>query len=115
MGRKRRLRILFVARPASVHAARWINQIADEGWDLHLFPAYEAPPHTDFRNLTAYGMMPYRVPAGAGLRQRALWPLRAGGEHVRVLAYRLPPRLSSRAAWLARVVALLKPDLVNSL
>lgn len=42
------LRILFVARPYSIHSARWINQIADEGWDLHLFPSSEAPAHQDY-------------------------------------------------------------------
>lgn len=30
------MRILFVAMAYSVHTARYIDQIADEGWDLHL-------------------------------------------------------------------------------
>jgi hypothetical protein len=31
-------KILFVAMQNSSHTARWINLIAGEGWDLHLFP-----------------------------------------------------------------------------
>ncbi len=104
-----------MARPVSIHAARWINQVADQGWDLHMFSAYEAPLHADFRNLTAYGLKRYPVPKDSGIRQRALWPLPVAGEHVRMLGARLSPRWSSRAAWLARVVAFLKPDLVHSL
>lgn len=31
-------RILFVAMQNSPHTARWIEMIADQGWELHLFP-----------------------------------------------------------------------------
>ena len=107
------LRILFIARPISVHAARWINQVTDQGWDIHLFPAFEAPLHSDFRNLTSYGLM--RQSVTSGVRHRALWPLPVGGDRVQMLGRRLPESWSSRAAWLARVIARLKPDIVHSL
>ena len=109
----RPLRILFVARPISVHAARWINQITDQGWDVHLFPAFEAPLHEDFKNLTTYGVMRHRV--SEGVKQKALWPLPLGGDRVQMLGRRLSEPWSSRAAWLARVIARLKPDVVHSL
>jgi len=32
------VKILFVAMQNSSHTARWLNLIASEGWDLHLFP-----------------------------------------------------------------------------
>ena len=32
------MKILFVAMGNSIHLARWISQINDEGWDIHLFP-----------------------------------------------------------------------------
>jgi len=35
------MRILFVAMSDNVHTARWISQIADEGWDQHLFPSID--------------------------------------------------------------------------
>ncbi len=33
------MKILFVALPQSIHTARWINQLTDEGWKIALFPA----------------------------------------------------------------------------
>jgi len=47
-------KILFVAMSNSPHAARWIQLIADEGWDLHLFPVYSAQPHSYLRNITIH-------------------------------------------------------------
>lgn len=38
----KRRRILFVAMHNSPHTARWINLMADYGWDLHLFAINEA-------------------------------------------------------------------------
>lgn len=31
--------ILLVAMPESIHVVRWINQLVDEDWDIHLFPS----------------------------------------------------------------------------
>jgi hypothetical protein len=57
-----RMRILLVAMANSIHTARWVDQLAGQGWDLHLFPStdswIEAHPelgnvtlhHTGFRN-----------------------------------------------------------------
>jgi glycosyltransferase involved in cell wall biosynthesis len=33
------MRILFIAKSDSIHTARWISQINDQGWDIHLFPS----------------------------------------------------------------------------
>ncbi|MFK7871473.1 MAG: glycosyltransferase [Roseobacter sp.] len=38
-------RILFIGIVDSPHFARWVNQLADEGWDLHVFPVYHTLPH----------------------------------------------------------------------
>jgi glycosyltransferase involved in cell wall biosynthesis len=53
-------RILFVAMADSVHTARWISQIVDQGWDLYLFPAKMDSPHMSLHNLTAFGADPLR-------------------------------------------------------
>lgn len=47
-------RILFVGMADSPHTARWINQISDLGWDLHLFPVYHAPAHPLLRGVTVH-------------------------------------------------------------
>jgi len=113
----RPLRILFVARPYSVHTARWINQVADCGWDLHLFPASEDPLHADCRNLTTYYIeRDPRAHNHQTVRKRVLWPLPFSGYRVRRLAERvLPARWSDRAEWLAYIIRQLKPDLIHAL
>ncbi len=110
------MRILFVARPYSVHTARWINQVADRGWDLHLFPASEDTLHSDYRNLTTYYVQrDPRARLHESVRVRVLWPLPVGGHRVRQLAGRLPARWTDRAEWLARVIRQVKPDIVHAL
>jgi hypothetical protein len=39
----------------SIHTARWINQIADREWDLHLFSSVDCGVlHPEMRNITVY-------------------------------------------------------------
>lgn len=47
-------KILFVAMQMSTHTARWINQLADSGWDVHLFPVNYLPPHPELRGVTVH-------------------------------------------------------------
>jgi glycosyltransferase involved in cell wall biosynthesis len=49
------MKILFVAMSQSIHTARWINQIVDEKWDIHLFPSWELSIHPQLRNVTIHG------------------------------------------------------------
>jgi glycosyltransferase involved in cell wall biosynthesis len=49
-----RPRILFVAMQGSIHAARWIECLADRGWDLHMFGANDAPPNPNLRGVTLH-------------------------------------------------------------
>jgi glycosyltransferase involved in cell wall biosynthesis len=49
------MKILFVAMAESVHTARWISMIADQGWDLHLFPSIDnGVTHPDLKNISIY-------------------------------------------------------------
>jgi glycosyltransferase involved in cell wall biosynthesis len=49
------MRILFIAMSNSVHTARWISQIADQGWDIHLFPSEDhGVIHPDLRDITVH-------------------------------------------------------------
>jgi glycosyltransferase involved in cell wall biosynthesis len=36
------MKILIVTETASMHAARWVNQLKDTGWDVHVFQALAA-------------------------------------------------------------------------
>ena len=60
------MKILFVAMSDSVHTARWIEQISDQGWDLHLFPTYEPGlTHRDLKGLTLHNLFYPNEPANA--------------------------------------------------
>lgn len=101
--------------PDSIHTARWISQIAGQGWDIHLFPSIDCGViHPELRDVTVH---------------HAVHPLRGQHESVRVSAIgnlsaavkarmrSLLPRLfpDHRAAQLKRLIVRLKPDLVHSL
>ena len=105
------MRILFVAMPNSVHAARWINQISDRGWDIRLFSSTPAPIHPELRNITVYGVSASR-PEGLdpSVRLRGVWPLRRGlGRLSHPIFHRFVP-------WgLARIIRWLKPHIVHSM
>jgi glycosyltransferase involved in cell wall biosynthesis len=47
-------KILFVAMQMSTHTARWINQISDQGWEVHLFPVNYLPIHPELTNVTIH-------------------------------------------------------------
>ena len=47
-------RILFVGMQSSPHVARWIELIADKGWDLHFFPVDGCMPNRDLRCITLH-------------------------------------------------------------
>jgi hypothetical protein len=63
-------KILFVAMQMSTHTVRWINQLSDAGYDIHLFPVNHIPAHPDLRGVTIHQPFPIARPRHA-LRQRA--------------------------------------------
>src|SRR6185295_14209891 len=111
------MRILFVAIGESVHTARWLSQIADEGWDLHLFPVEVGKPHPDYRNVTIHSF--YRDHLNGsdkGVHQKGFyWPLPRGVARIRQVAQLIAPRRASQAARLARTIKALRPDIVHVL
>lgn len=106
------MRILFVAMTDSIHTARWIAQIADQGWDLHLFPSIECGLTSPvFRNLTVHHAIRGKsegidrsvktrgipffsdfVSRGAGKVMQRIWPRRQA-ERLHHLVNRLRPDL----------------------
>ncbi len=48
-------KILMVAQSNSVHVARWIENVADDDYELHLFPSIDLGRlHPDIRNVTVH-------------------------------------------------------------
>jgi glycosyltransferase involved in cell wall biosynthesis len=108
--------ILVVADSESIHTARWIAQVADRGWEIHLFPSVDhglvCPElkgvhihHTIYGNRR--GVFPtvkvHGIPLG--WRRGSSWAIR--------MLRKLSPEY--RAMALARLVRRLKPQVVHSL
>jgi glycosyltransferase involved in cell wall biosynthesis len=108
-------RILFVAMSESVHTARWIGQIADLGWDIHLFPSASLMIHPQLEGITIHGF-DIRPPVSnrglvfAGACSNTLsWRLN------RLLRMGVPAIESSQAYRLARTIDRIEPDIIHSL
>jgi hypothetical protein len=107
------MKILFVAMAESVHVARWIGQIADLGWDIHVFPSCADSVHPELNNIT------YHAPPGSrsARRRRDVRFPRAGIIPKVALrrARRWFPEKFAESDRLARLISALKPDVIHSL
>jgi glycosyltransferase involved in cell wall biosynthesis len=109
------MRILFVALTGSAHTARWISQLRDTNWDIHLFDPNYGLLHPDLTRMTIHtGWRKEVVPAGAMVRYR--WPFTRG----RFFMQRRFPRLwrlivPEGATMLPRLIERLQPDCIHSL
>lgn len=59
------MRILFIANVWSIHTARWISQISDQNWDIHIFPSRDLSINSMFSNVTIHDInrRPVDLPA----------------------------------------------------
>ena len=110
------MNILFIAMTHSIHTARWISQIADQGWDLHLFPSEDGGvTHPDFSNVTIYhSFYANQVKVDKSVAQRGVStrsPMIALG--ARNILKRVYPDYQVNR--LARLIRRLKPDIIHSL
>jgi glycosyltransferase involved in cell wall biosynthesis len=49
------MKILIIAMSESIHTARWISQITDQGWDVHLFSSIDCGLiHPEIKGITAH-------------------------------------------------------------
>ena len=108
------MRILFVALSESIHTARWIDQIADEGSDIHLFSATDSGPHPTLRNVTVHSF--YRQGSDVPVKQTGLrYPFRRGADRFKKVLEHVAPSWSSSPARLARVIQTVKPHVIHVL
>lgn len=106
------MRILFVTLGESIHAARWIRQLQDQDWDLHVFShsAYDGI-HPEFEDLTFHSLL--QRPA-KNVRQTGLpWPLPRGRRRTTALLQSFD--YFKQPARLARAIRDVQPNLVHSL
>lgn len=110
------MRILFIAMPESIHTARWINQLSDTGWDIHIFASDEAPVNAALQVGTVHGISGIRT---AGLSDRVkvkgIWPFKGGQRELCSVANKWPYFLQVREKQLMKMIKRLKPDIIHSL
>ena len=110
------MKILFIAMSDSIHTARWINQIADQGWDIHLFPSIDyGATHPDLKNVTIYHSI-------YGVKKNQNTHVNYSGYPVfsNIIAWsaRLINEIffpNCRAKQLKKVISEFKPDIIHSL
>lgn len=121
------MRILFVAMAESVHTARWLAQIADQGWDLHIFPSIEyGVINPELRNVTVYNSVYARQPdAHPSVKMKGIhvalpifkhkrYPIRRKIAAIGRL-YWQESRPNHRIFQLARVIKKTRPDIIHSI
>ena len=107
--------LLIIAMPDSIHTVRWIGQILDQSWDIHLFPSYAGIIHEDIKNIHIHDCLRGRF----GKFLLSLSPLLLSFMLKVVMSIRL--RIIKRffphyrTFLLNRVIKKIKPDLLHTL
>ena len=108
--------ILFVAMPNSIHTARWLNQLNDQDWDIHLFPSTLIPVlHPQLRRLTVHYLLHSERVLEVITPQHPVihWIVRAAYSLLRRGFNRV--LLPWRAKRLAKIIAKVQPDIIHSM
>lgn len=110
------MRILFIAMSSSIHTARWLKQISDQGWDLHLFPSLDDEiTHPEINNVTVHHMF-YRWRKNRNSKVRIKGtplPYSIIVMLAKFLVNKLFP--NSRTFQLHRLIKKIKPDIIHSM
>lgn len=107
--------ILFVALPYSVHTARWIAQLHEQGYELHLFPSIVTPVHPKLTNITVHYGWSEQWLTATHPHQKTLnfWLERLFGMVLRRLCNNL--LLRWRGKQLASLIERLQPDVIHAM
>lgn len=100
----------------SIHTARWLSQIVDQGWDIHLFPSYDVGSvRPELTNVTVYHSFIGRLThAHPSVKQKGIY---VWSEFVALFFREITRRIYPhyRVIKLARLIKKLKPDIVHTL
>lgn len=121
------MKILFVAMPDSIHVARWIAQIQQPDWEMHVFPSIDyGSINPELKNVTVhhsiYAPQPEVDPSITTKGIAIKWPLLGHRyytyrQHLAYLSrlYLQGTHPHYRVRTLARLIQKLKPDIIHSM
>jgi len=128
-----KMRILFVANVWSIHTARWINQLNNIGWDLHIFPTRDLIINPILKDVTVHDFTVRAADVDASVRTPGVSLTKKGlrfiwkklGLYQTDIGRPLVPEISSfegldkyakiQGHRLVALIQKIKPDLVHSL
>lgn len=118
MKTQKKLKILIVAMSDSIHTTRWINQIVDQGWDIHLFPCVDhGVSHPELRNITVHHNY-YSKQENLG-RNLKIKGINVNRPFIKTVLLTLKKKFARfdnyHSHQLAALIKKLKPDIVHSL
>jgi hypothetical protein len=104
----------------SIHTARWIGQVADQGWDIHLLPCdFAAPVHSQLRNITVHRIVYGDKPDKSNdVDMRGFYfpfkvkEMKAASALQLGISTALPGYVTGKPA---KIIRKLKPDIIHSL
>jgi len=112
------MRILFVAQAVSPHTARWISQLQDQGWDIHLFDMLGSFPHVELRGITEYSLLlPRKTPLTKPISYGHPFFLKYGLDPfpLSLMGFFTRRIFRNRVQQLMKVIRDVKPDVIHSM
>ena len=110
------MKLLIVAMSRSIHTARWINQISDQGWEIHLFPSLgDGRVHPDMRNVIVHhSIYGRKTNCDSSIKFRGI-PVYSNqlAQLLRFVLFKKFPNF--KALLLKRLIKRIKPDIIHSL
>jgi len=109
------LKILFVAFSDSIHTARWIAQLEQERWDIHLFPSSDQGlAHKELAGMHIYHSLYSDAPVES---HNTIHGVRVPSADVANLSRRFLNRYfpDYRVNQLLKVIRKVKPDIIHSM
>ncbi|MFH1822847.1 MAG: glycosyltransferase family 4 protein [Patescibacteria group bacterium] len=110
------MKILFIAFSQSIHTARWISQISDQKWDIHLFPSIDnGESHKSLKNINIYHSFYGRQDGLKTTVKLHGIPIlsKKAAMAVRLFLREVFPRY--RVWQLSRLIRKVKPDIIHSM
>jgi glycosyltransferase involved in cell wall biosynthesis len=109
------MRILFVGMADAIHTTRWITQIANEGWEIFLFPVVRTGLRLDLPKINVFN--PYLslfAPVGSEFRSLP-WASPYFYAEAKLASVLKRPAETFKVDALTKIIQRYKPDIIHSL